>query len=86
MKLKIMPSYLTAVIGISKSTLGESILRSEIHIDIYKSVRYDLSKNDLSYDVNFLMPDTENNFIDFLMPNTKSMVVETIYWPPSESD
>lgn len=72
-----MPSYLTAVIGISKSTLGESILGSEINIDNYKSLRYDLSKNDLSYDANFLMPDTENNFIDF--SNTKSMVVKTIY-------
>lgn len=58
MNLKILPSYLIAVVCIGKSILGP-----EAHIDNYKDLHYDLNKNDLCYVVKYFMPDIEKNFL-----------------------
>ena len=86
-----------AVIGISESKLGDSILSSEIHIDNYNTLRCDRNRhgggvvcyvrNDLSYDAkSFFPPEIENIFFELLLPNTKPIVVGFIYRPPSQSE
>ena len=79
-----------AVIGISESKLDDSILSSEINIDIYNTLRCDWNRhgaglvcyirNDLSYDVKYIFPpEIENIFFELLLPNTKPIVVRIIY-------
>ena len=86
-----------AVIGISESKLDDFVLSSEIHIDNYNTLRCDRNihgggivcyiRNDLSYDVkSFFPPEIENIFFELLPPNTKSIVVEITYRPPSQSE
>ena len=87
----------TAVIGISKSKLDDSVLSSEIHIGNYITLCCDRNrhggrvvcyiKNDLSFDVKpFFPPEIENVFFEILLPNTKPIVVGIIYRPPSQSE
>ena len=84
-------------IGISESELDDSILSSEIKIDNYNTLRYDWNRyigrvvcyirNNLSYDVkSFFSPEIESIFFEILLPNTKPIVVEIIYRPPSQSE
>ena len=86
-----------AVIGISESKLDFSVLSSELHIDNYNTLCCDRNRHggklvcyirkDISYDVKYFFPhEIENVFFEILLPNTKAIVVEIIYWPPSQSE
>ena len=86
-----------AVIGISESQLGDSVLSSEIHIDNYNTLHCDRNRhrggvvcyirNDLSYDVKYFFPsEIENIFFILLLPNTKPIVVRIIYRQSSQSE
>ena len=86
-----------AVVGISESKLGDSVLSSEIRIDDYSARHCDRNRhggrvvcyirNDLNFDVKpFFPPEIENVFFKVLLPNTKPIVVGIIYRPPCQSE
>ena len=86
-----------AVIDISELILDNSVLFSEIQIENYDLIRSDRNRhgggvacfirNDLSYNMkSFLPSEIENIFIEIFLPYSKSLVVGTIYHPPSQGN
>ena len=84
-----------AVIDISESKLDDSVLSSEIQIENYDSIRSDRNRhvagvacfirNDLSYNMKwFLSSEIENIFIEIFLPHSRSLVLGTVYRPPSQ--
>ena len=71
------------------------MLEQEIRIDNYKTLHCDRNRHcggvacyirdDLSYNILYVFPcQIENIFFEILLPNLKSVIVETIYHPPSD--
>ena len=86
-----------AVIGICESKLDTSVFEQEISIDNYKIQRCDRNRqdggvacyirNDISYNILYVFPcETENIIFEILLPNSKPVIVETIYRPPSQNN
>ena len=83
-----------AVTGISKSKLDASVLEQEISIDNHKILRNRHGggvacyiRNDLSYNTLSVFPcEIENIFFEVSLPNSKSVIVGTIYCPPSQNN
>ena len=85
----------SAVIGISVSKLDDSVVSSEIETENYNQIRSDRNRhgggvacfirNDLSYSTkSFLLSEIENIFIEIFLPHSKTLIVGTIYCPPSQ--
>ena len=75
--------------------MDDSVLSSEIQIEDYDSIRSDRNRdvagvacfirNDLSYNLKwFLSSEIENIFIEILFPHSRSLVLGTVYRPPSQ--
>ena len=86
-----------AVIGITESTLDESIFRSEIQIDNYDLLQCDRNRNggsvacyirsDISYVQKDFFPNViENIFFEILLPKTSPITVGIMYRPPSQTN
>ena len=84
-----------AVIGISESKLGDSVLSSEIQIENYNLIRSDVNRhgggvacfirNYLSFNTKSFLPcEIENIFQQIFLPHSKPLIVGTIYLPPSQ--
>ena len=82
---------------VSESKLDDSILTSELQINEYDLLHYDINRHggevacyirsDLSYNVKSYFPkDKENILFELLLPNTKPVVVGTIYCPPNQKN
>ena len=85
------------VIAIFESKLDDSVLTSEIEINVYGLLCCDRNRHGggaacyirihLSYNVKSDFPkDIENTFLELLLPNTKPIVVATIYCPPNQAN
>ena len=86
-----------AVIGITESTLDESIFRSEIQIDNYDLLQCDRNRNggsvacyirsDISYVQKDFFPNViKNIFFEILLPKTSPITVGIMYRPPSQTN
>ena len=84
-----------AVNRIFESKLNNSVLTSEIQIDVYGLLRCDRNRywggvacyirNDLSYNVkSYSLKNIENIFLESLLANSKPIVVGTIYRTPNQ--
>ena len=83
------------IIGICESKLHASVLEQEISIDNYKILHCNRNRqggglacyirNGLSYNIVFPW-EIGNIFCEILLPNSKSVVVGTIYCPPSQNN
>ena len=97
-KLRIIAkSTNAAIIGVSESTLDESVLELEIQIDDYKIPPCDRSRhgggvacyirNDLSYNIVSVFPcEIESVFFEILLYNSKAITVGTIYCLTNQSN